>query len=180
MAADEVLTHVLGPEGSVGRALGGIWPGVRPVRIVSFTKDASTNWAVPWHQDRIIAVQDKADVPGFTNWSSKGGRWHCEPPRKVLDAMLFVRMHLDAATSDNGAMEIALGSHRAGIVPAEAAERVASEHPSELCLGERGEVLVLKMLTLHRSRPATSKEPRRALRVDYAGEALPEPLHWSA
>jgi hypothetical protein len=47
------------------------------VRVVWFTKDSQSNWGVPWHQDRIIAVAERHEVAGFTNWSQKRGVWHC-------------------------------------------------------------------------------------------------------
>jgi len=43
---------------------------------------------VPWHQDRIIAVARKTQVPGSHNWSHQAGVWHCEPPGEVLQRML--------------------------------------------------------------------------------------------
>ena len=29
----------------------------KPVRFVSFNKTLKTNWSLPWHQDRVIAVK---------------------------------------------------------------------------------------------------------------------------
>jgi len=88
---------------------------------------------VPWHQDRVIAVHDRQEVTGFKNWSQKSGIWHCEPPREILDQMIFVRVHLDDTLSENGAMEIALGSNKAGIVAANKAAHVAAQYPLEIC-----------------------------------------------
>ncbi len=155
-----------------------LWPEMLPVRLVSFNKSPSANWGVPWHQDRVISVERKADLPGYSNWSRKSGIWHCEPPAAILESMFFVRVHLDRHGADNGAMEIALGSHRAGKVAAEAAASVETRHRTELAIAEPGDVLVLAMLTLHRSLPSISKEDRRVLRVDYARCELPAPLRW--
>jgi hypothetical protein len=154
-------------------------PKMRPVRFVSFDKTAQTNWALPWHQDRVIAVKERHDVPGFKNWSRKGGVWHCEPPISVLNDMLFVRVHLDDADQAAGAMEIAMGSHLVGHVAADQAETVAASYPSHICEAARGDVLVLDMLTLHRSLPAAKPASRRVLRIDYAAAPLPEPLAWA-
>ncbi len=154
------------------------WPGMRPVRVVSFDKSQHVNWGVPWHQDRIISVREKHPVPGFSAWSQKGGVWHCEPPLNVLEAMLFVRVHLDDNNSDNGAMEIALGSHRIGMCPSDAAANQASKFPHEICDAKRGDILVLKMLTLHRSLPSVTNQQRRVLRIDFACDPLPKPLEW--
>ncbi len=127
------------------------WPGIRPVRIVCFDKTAGSNWSLPWHQDRVIAVAERAEVPGYRNWTRKDGMWHCEPPEAVLRPMLFVRLHLDDCDASNGAMEVALGSHRAGLVPTAEAEQVALNHETQVTAAQAGDVLVLPMLTLHRS-----------------------------
>lgn len=82
--------------------------------VVSFDKNEIANWGLPWHQDRVIAVAQKHDVPGFENWSEKRGQWHCEAPVGILNEMLFVRVRLDNQSAENGAMEIAPGSHRYG------------------------------------------------------------------
>lgn len=153
-------------------------PSATLVRAVAFNKSADTNWSVPWHQDRVIALEDRRDVVGFGNWSRKEGVWHCEPPLEVLEGMVFARLHLDAATTQNGCMEIAPGSHRRGVIPAADANECASDLGAEPCLAQRGDLQVLKMLTLHRSRPALDPSPRRAVRLDFATMTLPEPLKW--
>ncbi|MBM7068738.1 phytanoyl-CoA dioxygenase family protein [Actibacterium sp. 188UL27-1] len=161
------------------RQLAGLWPGMRPVRLVSFDKTADTNWALPWHQDRVIAVKGRAHVAGYSNWSCKSGIWHCAPPISVLQNMLFVRVHLDENTACNGAMDIALGSHRAGKVSADEAAQIAERHQTEITVAQPGDVLVLAMLTLHRSRPSRGSGARRVLRIDYAPSPLPAPLEWT-
>ena len=160
-------------------ALKGLCGNAVPVRYVFFNKTGAINWGVPWHQDRVIAVREKQNVQGFTNWSRKSEIWHCEPPHALLDHMLFVRIHLDDNTPDNGAMEIALGSHAFGVIAAQDAERLAQTCRKEICTAARGDVLVLKMLTLHRSLPSRTELPRRVFRVDFSAARLPKPLAWA-
>ena len=155
-------------------------PNARLTRAVWFTKDASANWAVPWHQDRVIAVADRQDLPGFANWTLKGGTWHCEPPVEIFADMRFVRVHLDDCDTSNGAMEIARGSQCEGPVPEGRAAEVAANYVTEVSTARRGDIQILPMLVLHRSCPALSAEPRRALRLDYALADLPYPLEWRA
>ncbi len=150
-----------------------------PVRIVAFNKSSGTNWGVPWHQDRVIAVEERREVEGFSNWSQKAGVWHCEPPLNLLEHILFVRVHLDDTDAESGAMEVARGSHKAGKVKAADAAEVAARYPLEVCTAKRGDVLVLKMLTLHRSGVAKQARARREVRVDFASFALPAPLNWA-
>lgn len=173
------LMSVLGPGSAVGLRIHAILPNARPVRVLAFDKTPDQNWGVPWHQDRVIAVVARHDLPGYHNWSLKAGVWHCEPPSAVWDQMVFVRLHLDPADAANGAMEIAPGSHRRGLIPAADAAQVASIEPAEVCDAARGDILILKMLTLHRSRPATNGRPRRTFRVDFTAMDLPVPLHWA-
>lgn len=152
---------------------------MRPVRAVAFDKTAQTNWALPWHQDRVIAVETQHFVEGYENWSEKQGVWHCEPPVRVLEQMFFVRVHLDDADIDNGAMEIAIGSDSAGLVSAKEAEETANRYDHAVCDARRGDILVLPMLTLHRSLAAATPMSRRVLRIDYAAATLPPPLAWA-
>src|SRR5262245_53365969 len=42
---------------------------MQPVRVLYFDKKPGANWAVPWHQDRTIAVARRVDVPGYDTWS---------------------------------------------------------------------------------------------------------------
>lgn len=39
-----------------------------PVRLLAFNKSDKANWSVPWHQDRVIAVQHKKPVSGYAQW----------------------------------------------------------------------------------------------------------------
>jgi len=185
---DDQAGSRLGVTGPVGEALKGFYTldqamgrilaGACPVRIVAFNKTAEGNWGVPWHQDRVIAVRQRHDIASCKNWSKKAGVWHCEPPVSILSEMLFVRIHLDDQGEENGAMEIALGSHKAGVQSAEEIARSISGYKTEICEASRGDVLVLKMLLLHRSRPSSLRTSRRALRVDYGAGDLPLPLVW--
>ena len=163
----------------VSRQITRLFPGMVAVRMLSFNKSVDANWSVPWHQDRVIAVDRKTDLNGFSNWSHKGGTWHCEPPVEILRDMLFVRLHLDPQTIQNGAMEIALCSHRFGVVSTEQAAELASGCQTECVIADPGDVLILNMLTLHRSRSAANPSSRAALRIDFASTGLPVPLNWA-
>jgi len=155
-----------------------LWPDMKPVRLVTFDKSPNTNWGLPWHQDRVIALNRKHEVDGFSNWSKKAEIWHCEPPVKLLEKMLFVRLHLDETTIENGAMEIALKSHLSGLVPGTLTKEVVNSCDTEVTNASPGDVLVLAMLTLHRSLPSATVSRRRVLRIDYCAEELPSPLSW--
>ncbi|WP_426033756.1 phytanoyl-CoA dioxygenase family protein [Cypionkella sp. TWP1-2-1b2] len=162
------------------RGITALFPDFHAVRAMVFNKTEANNWGVPWHQDRLIAVAARHEVEGFHNWSQKAGVWQCEPPLDFLNQMLFVRLHLDPAEADSGPMEIALYSHHAKLIPSATCDATAAAHQTELCTAQRGDILILHMLTLHRSRPAAQPSARRTLRVDFTKSALPAPLEWAA
>ena len=143
-----------------------------PVRLVAFNKTDTSNWGVPWHQDRVVAVTRKADVAGYSNWMRKPNYWHCEAPESLLDRMIFVRVHLDDVSASSGPLELALGSHKFGSIRADQASEIASQSEIELCLANAGDVLLVHALCVHRSKRAESPQQRRTLRVDYAPRRL--------
>ncbi len=151
-----------------------------PVRALLFAKSAGSNWSVPWHQDRVVAVAERSDVPGFSGWSVKAGVPHANAPEHVLRSMVALRVHLDPCPTSAGALEVVAGSHAFGIVPAEQARRAASPSTHVLCPAQRGDVFLMRPLLLHRSssqRGATHS--RRVLHIEYAAQQLPHPLSWA-
>ena len=154
-------------ESSLNATLRTHWPKARLSRLVSFNKSETANWQLPWHQDRVIAMDARIEDPRYQRWSCKAGIWHCEPPLEVLESMLFLRLHLDDAGPEDGAMEIALGSHLLGRVSKADAGAAASRCATEVTTARAGDVLVLSMLILHRSARSGRTKDRRVLRADY-------------
>lgn len=172
------LMASLGFGSRMGELAESVLPRARPVRLVAFNKSRDANWSVPWHQDRVIALRDRAEVSGYSGWGLRDGLWHAEPPIDVLEEMIFARIHFDRTDHRNGAMEIASGSHREGRVSDAEADLIAQKYPSHQCRANRGDVVFIRALSLHRSSGSRSGLPRRALRVDYSAYRLPEPLQW--
>jgi len=177
--ASASLLAKVGCRSPLGKLGSRLMPNVRPVRFVAFNKSPEANWTVPWHQDRVIAVKARAHLDGYSGWSQREGLWHVEPPLPVLETMIFARVHFDRNDHTNGAMEIAAGSHREGRVSQSNASDVSKNYQSVLCKAERGDVVFIKALTLHRSIASKSPESRRALRIDFANQELPAPLEWA-
>jgi ectoine hydroxylase-related dioxygenase (phytanoyl-CoA dioxygenase family) len=151
----------------------------RLVRSILFTKSTEANWQVSWHQDLAIAVEQRANVEGFVSWSMKDGVQHVQPPAHVLDRMLSVRLHLDRADENNGALWLAPGSHRLGRIPAGEAATAAEKLGKQLCAANAGDALLFRPLTLHASRKALVDSPRRVIHLEFANVTLPAPLCWA-
>ena len=178
--ADSVsdVIDACGPMGSLA-AVAADGP-VRPVRILFFDKTPEANWAVPWHQDRSIAVNKRADMEGYGPWTVKNGVDHVEPPVAVLEKMLTLRLFVDDCGSDNGPLLVAVGSHRHGRLPVKNVTELVSRSKIFVGTGQAGDVLLMKTLAIHSSKRATAPTHRRVLHVDYAMADLPPPLAWKA
>ena len=149
------------------------------VRSILFNKDEQTNWQVGWHQDLTIAVCGRSDVAGFSAWTEKDGVTHVQPPAEVLEKMLTLRLHLDDADENNGALIVAPASHRLGKLSAASAVDAAAAYEPHVCRAAAGDMLVMRPLLLHASRKATKAAPRRVLHLEYANVDLPKPLSWA-
>jgi hypothetical protein len=176
---DDCIAHLIGPGGEIGM-LASRYGGqhVKPVRVLTFDKSLDSNWSVPWHQDRTIAVRQRADMQGFGPWSTKDGVVHVEPPVSILAAMLTLRLFVDDCTENNGPLEVAVGSHRYGRAATKDVADLVRRSQIFVATGRSGDVLVLKTLAIHRSGRARSPAQRRVLHVDYASVDLPAPLEW--
>lgn len=151
----------------------------RMVRSILFTKSTEANWQVAWHQDLSIAVQRRAEVDGYVSWSMKDGTFHVQPPTHVLEHMLAVRLHLDRADENNGALWLSPGSHCFGRIPAGDAANTAERLGKRLCAVNAGDALLFRPLALHASRKAIVDGPRRVIHLEFANIALPAPLSWA-
>ncbi len=170
---------LLDPTSALGRIASSLLgDAARPVRALLFDKSPSCNWAVPWHQDRTIAVTSKLEAPGFGPWSTKDGVQHVEPPFDILAGMVSLRLHLDPCDAENGPLAVAPGSHCLGRIPSERAAPVATEIGPVTCLADVGDVLALSTPILHASPRAVRPRRRRVLQVDYAAIRLPGGLEW--
>jgi hypothetical protein len=150
----------------------------RVVRGIFFDKNTEANWKVPWHQDVVIAVQERVEMPGYGPWSVKAGVVHVQPPVAILENMLTVRIHLDDANPNNGALKVFPQSHLQGRLSADAIKTWQTTAHAVICEAKRGDVSVMHPLLLHASSMADTPSHRRVLHFEYAGVALPEPLRW--
>ena len=156
----ELLTTVLGPECGL-------------VRVLFFDKPPERTWALPWHRDRTIALREHpANLTPFSKPTIKEGVPHVEATPEILQQMLTLRIHLDDADADNGALRVIAGSH------ANESEGTGSFISIDVT---RGDCLAMRPLLSHSSRSSTagSARHRRVLHLEFAGMAeLPGDCEW--
>ena len=150
----------------------------RVVRAIYFDKHKDANWKVAWHQDLTIAVREKIEAEGFSAWSIKAGIPHVQPPLSILNNMLTLRVHLDHADENNGALRVLPGTHRHGRLDANQIQRWKETESVVTCSVRRGGVMVMRPLLLHSSLRALEPEHRRVLHFEYSSVELPTGLEW--
>jgi len=176
LPALQPLLSPLGPVGRIPAALMG--DRARPVRCLLFDKTPSTNWAVPWHQDRTIVVQERVELAGFGPWTKKSGLLHVAPPDDVLARMVTIRVHFDPVPETNAPLLIAPGSHRLGRVPEADVPDVIRRCGTAMCCADAVDIWIYKTLIVHASEAASRPAHRRVLQLDYADFDLPADLRW--
>jgi ectoine hydroxylase-related dioxygenase (phytanoyl-CoA dioxygenase family) len=166
IAKDSKLRALLGEE-------------IQVVRGIFFDKTAGANWPVAWHQDLTLALRERRDIEGWTNWTIKRGVAHAQPPAAMLKNMVTMRLHLDDCGLDNGPLRVIPGSHADGVLPrAEIVRRTQAKE--DVITAKSGDALFMKPLILHASSPAKAPLHRRVLHLEFAPMTLlPKGLDWA-
>lgn len=176
----EPIAQLLGTGGAiegVAARLGG--PAMRPVRAILLDKSPDLNWGLGWHQDRVIAVEERREVPGFTSWSDKGGLLHVQAPAALMAGMLTLRIHVDAVDEESAPLKVLKGSHRLGRLSEDEICQLAATMPQATCLAGPGDIWVYRTPIVHASDPLRNGSSRRVLQLDYADFDLPGGLRWA-
>lgn len=150
------------------------------VRAIYFDKTPENNWFVTWHQDRTVAVSQRFEADGWGPWSMKSDVWHVQPPIEVLQGMITIRVHLDAATRGNGCLKVIPGTHCIGLLASGTLqEKIQKEH-AVYCEVPVGGALIMRPHILHASEKSMELSPRRVLHFEYSSYKLPQGVTWAA
>lgn len=146
------------------------------VKAMYFDKPSLLNWRVAWHQDLMINVDHRTGLPGFGPWTRKVEGVSVQPPVAILEALCTVRIHLDDCDAGNGALQVAPGSHRLGVLqPAALAPLLPA---AVICPVPAGGAMLMRPLLLHASSRNGGDRPRRVLHLEFAEAELPGGLQW--
>lgn len=133
---------------------------VQMTRLQAFDKSALANWFVLWHQDRAEDGSERAI--GY------------------LESTVALRIHLDACGDDNGPLEVIAGTHDKGRLDAGAIANTIARATPALCLTERGDVVAMRPLLLHRLQRARKPAARRVIHIEYTRSETIEALQRAA
>jgi ectoine hydroxylase-related dioxygenase (phytanoyl-CoA dioxygenase family) len=144
------------------------------IKSIYFDKPASSNWFVAWHQDLTVSVEQKADAPGFVNWTRKGKYFAVQPPLSYLQNIVTVRIHLDATDATNGALNVIPGSHLSGVLRSDS---LNFDHVEQtVCNVGSGGVMLMKPLLFHSSNRRTRAANRRVIHIEFSNQRLPSEM----
>lgn len=139
-----------------------------PFRATLFAKSTAANWSVVWHQDTALPLHARVVGGEWGPWSEKAGIVYAHAPGWALARVVALRLHLDAATADNGPLRVLPGTHMLGVLADEQVQALARSRPSSDCLVPRGGVMAMSPLLVHSSTRARGLASRRVLHIEYA------------
>lgn len=144
---------------------------------IYFDKPASSNWFVSYHQDLSISVAEKHDAKGYKNWTIKRNQFGVQPPRKILESTIAIRIHLDDTDASNGALKVISGSHRAGVIRKE--NDPLDKKQEVICDVSAGSCMLMKPLLFHASNRSSVGTRRRVIHLEFCNQALDDRLVWA-
>lgn len=147
------------------------------VRALLFNKSPNSNWKVAWHQDCVIAVRERTNLPGWGPWSKKLGVPHVRPPVPVLNRMVAIRIHLDDCGIENGPLRVLPGTHTRGLL-SDSDINALSKDSQVVCAVHRGDAILMRPLLVHASSAAREPANRRVIHIEFAIDELPQGLAW--
>ena len=150
---------------------------VRLVKAIYFNKTLQNNWFVGWHQDKTICVRQKIETSGFINWTVKQGAVHVQPPLDIMQKIITLRLHLNPADSDNGALQVIPGSHYQ-ILNSYQIEEIKTASAPQICEVQAGDALIMNPLILHSSSKSLTSNNRAVIHLEYSTTKLPNNLQW--
>ena len=149
-------------------------PNSLPVQCTYFDKTLNQNWLVSAHQDLSLPLSQPVAGGMWRAWSHKEGQHFAQPPQSVLERCLALRLHLDPCADGDGALRIAPGSHRQGIL----ITPTPHAREFETCPAQAGDALLMRPLALHASSKRTTAGRRRVLHFVFGPTELPGGAQW--
>lgn len=149
-----------------------------PYRATLFNKSPDSNWLVTWHQDTALPLQTQLASPEWGPWSTKHGVIYARAPAWALERVATLRVHLDNCHADAGPLRVIPGTHKHGVLSAEAIAHLANSLTPVDCLSARGGVLAMSPLLVHGSSKSRNSSLRRILHIEYApSEGIAPGIH---
>ena len=146
------------------------------VKSIYFDKPVESNWFVAYHQDLTISVDKKFDIKDFGPWTTKQDQFAVQPPLPFLEDNFTIRIHLDNANENNGALKVISKSHLKGICRPDTINWEIEKET--ICNVLKGGVMFMRPLLLHSSGRTINNNKRRVIHIEFSNKELPMNLKW--
>ena len=132
------------------------------------------NWLVGWHQDLTVNLKRTVKHDAIFKQRSIKDRVVAQVSQDYLAKVLTVRVHLDTATEDNGALRVIPASHKLGIIRVNEIYSKISLDSYAIIDVTSGGVSVSSPLLLHSSRRTdkSSLKRRRVIHLEIVDRNL--------
>jgi len=157
--ADELKAH-----SEISTILG---PSSKVIQCNYFSKNVDSNWYVTLHRDLSIPVAEKIESEHWSGWNIKEGQLYAQPPRRVLESLVAIRIHFEDNDEANGALQVVKGSHKTN----------SENKDTMVCRVEAGGAVIISPLILHKSSKLKSGS-RRVLHFVFGPHHLPDGALW--
>jgi len=132
-----------------------------------FSKNVDNNWYVTLHRDLSIPVAEKVESEHWSGWNIKEGQLYTQPPRRVLESLVAIRIHFEDNDEGNGALQVVKGSHKTN----------SENKDTMVCHVKAGGAVIVSPLILHKSSKLKSGS-RRVLHFVFGPHHLPDGASW--
>ncbi len=149
------------------------------VRAIFFDKTPQKNWFVTWHQDKMVTLDRKTNIEGWSAWTLKDGIHHVQPPVAVLNKMVTFRLHIDSSDVENGCLKVIPGTHKYGILKQEEIDKIVACEAAVSCEVDTGDAVIMRPHILHSSSKARNPDHRRVVHIEYSSYELPDGVSWA-
>lgn len=146
------------------------------VKSLYFDKPKKSNWFVAYHQDLTISVDKKINIDGYGPWTIKQNQFSVQPPINILKSIYTIRIHLDDADINNGALKVIPKSHLHGVYKK---DKKDSEN-EDVCAVKKGGIMMMRPLLFHSSSRTTNEKQRRVIHIELSNlNNLGKNLNWA-
>jgi len=132
-----------------------------------FSKNVDNNWYVTLHRDLSIPVAEKVESEHWSGWNIKEGQLYAQPPRRILESLVAIRIHFEDNDEGNGALQVVKGSHKTN----------SENKDTMVCHVKAGGAVIVSPLILHKSSKLKSGR-RRVLHFVFGPHHLPDGASW--
>jgi ectoine hydroxylase-related dioxygenase (phytanoyl-CoA dioxygenase family) len=139
-----------------------------PFKATLFHKTDKANWLVSWHQDTTLPLIKFDETPGWGPWSQKREIDYALAPAWAMERIIALRVQLDLSDRSNGPLRVIEGSHKFGVLDAEAVNDLVLKGGEVAVMTGAGGVIAMRPLIVHASSKAISERPRRVLHIEYS------------